>query len=304
MRVLLTGAAGFVGRHLAAELTSAGHEPVLSDVREGIPDIRAADLRDSDALCELVRDTRPDACVHLGGIAFVPIGWDDPELVMDVNLIGTIHLLEAFRLHAPAARLLIVSSSEVYGRKPADIPLTEEAPFAPSNPYAVAKAGADLTALLYAKRYGMPVVTARPDNHTGPGQSAQFVATAFALQLLEIKQGKSADPIKVGNLDSIRNFTDVRDVARAYRLILEKGRAGCAYNIASGHMAKIRAILDTLCDIAEIHPEVTVDQNRYRPADALPALDTSRLREHTGWMPQIALRTTLSDIFAHLQDGG
>ena len=304
MRVLLTGAAGFVGRHLAAELTHTGHEPVLSDVRTGIPGIRAADLRDPDALCSLVRDTRPEACVHLGGIAFVPVGWDDPELVMDVNLIGTIHLLEAFRLHAPAARLLIVSSSEVYGRRPVETPLTEEAPFAPSNPYAVAKAAADLTALLYAKRYGMPVMTARPDNHTGPGQSPQFVTTAFALQLLDIRRGTSAGSIKVGNLNSVRNFTDVRDVARAYRLILEKGYAGCAYNIASGNMAEIGSILDMLCDIAGIQPQITVDQERYRPADALPALDTARLRNHTGWTPQIALRVTLSDIFNHLQAGG
>jgi len=304
MRDLVTGAAGFVGRHLAAELKNAGHETVLSDVRAHCPEIRSADLRDPEALCNLVCKSKPDACVHLGGIAFVPVGWENPELVMHVNLIGTIHLLEAFRLHAPAARLLVVTSSEVYGRKPADTPLTEDAPFAPSNPYGVAKAGADLTALLYAKRYGMPVMTARPDNHTGPGQSPQFVATAFAQQLLDIRKGKAASCIKVGNLDSIRNFTDARDVARAYRLIIEKGHAGCAYNIASGNMAKIRSILEMLCEIAEVQPDIIVDPDRFRPADALPALDTARLREHTGWSPKTPLRTTLSDIFNHLQDGG
>lgn len=303
MRVLVTGAAGFAGRHLTAELKGAGHDPLLSDAQAGIPGIVPADLRDPKALCALVRDAKPDACVHLGGIAFVPAGWENPELVINVNLLGTVHLLEAFRLHASSARLLIVSSSEVYGRMPAKTPLTEDAPFAPSNPYAVAKAGADLTALLYAKRYGMPVMTARPDNHTGPGQSPQFVATAFARQLLDIKTGKAPPQIKVGNLDSVRNFTDVRDIARAYRLIIEKGQPGCAYNISSGTAAKISSILEILIDIAGIRPEVVVDPARYRPADALPALDTSRLREHTGWAPKTPLHTTLTDIFTSLQTG-
>ena len=181
----------------------------------------------------MVSELAPDACIHLAGIAFVPLGWTDPELVFSVNLLGTINVLEAFRLGAPKARLLIVTSAEIYGRVPGSHAFAEDAPLTPDNLYAVSKMAADLSSLLYARRYGMHVMTARPGNHIGPGQSPRFVTSAFAEQIVKIARKQTEPVLKVGNLECERDFTDVRDVARAYRLIAEGGRAGEAYNISS-----------------------------------------------------------------------
>lgn len=305
MRVLVTGAGGFVGRHVTSELAAAGHEPLALDLEipRSVPPEQAfaADLRDASALAGLVRRLRPDACVHLGGIAFVPTGWTEPDLVFAVNAGGTLNLLEAFRREAPSARVLVVTSAEVYGRAPSPVPLTEEAPLRPDNMYAVSKMAADLSSLLYARRYGMHVMTARPENHIGPGQSGRFVAPSFAAQLLAMAEGRAEPVIRVGNLEVERDFTDVRDVARAYRLLLEGGRAGSPYNVASGRFVRIRAILDKLCELAGAHPQVETDPQRYRPADNPPRIATGRIRDDVGWQPLIPLPETLSDILHHLR---
>ncbi len=307
MRVLVTGARGFVGRHVMAELARAGHAPIGADVAkpgETLPDaLLAADLRDAAGMADLVRRLQPEGCIHLGGIAFVPTGWTDPEMVFSVNAIGTVHLLEAFRRHAPDARIVAVTSAEVYGRAPAEQPLTEDAPLRPDNLYAVSKMAADLSALLYARRYGLHALTARPGNHIGPGQSGRFVAPSFAEQLLAIKAGRSEPVIRVGNLDAERDFADVRDVARAYRLLLEKGRPGTPYNVASGRFVTIRSILEELCGLAGVHPEIRVDPERYRPTDRPPGIATRRILDDAGWRPEIPLSRTLADLLAGLQRG-
>ncbi|NCC49587.1 MAG: NAD-dependent epimerase/dehydratase family protein [Spartobacteria bacterium] len=301
MRVLVTGANGFAGRHLMEELLRAGYAPYAFDQVpvEGMPRDRSftGDLRHPDDLHTLIRAVKPDACVHLGGIAFVPAGWTDPQRVFSVNLIGSINLLEALRKESPQTRTLLVSSAEIYGREPGDSPFTEDTPPAPANPYAASKLGADLTALLYAKRYDMPVMTARPANHIGPGQSESFVAASFARQLAHIALQKSPPVMRVGNLDCQRDFTDVRDIACAYRLIIENGHPGMAYNISSEIPVSIRAILEQLCQAANVDPAIEVDPDRWRPADAMPHLSARRLRDHTGWTPRIALAQTLQDIY-------
>ena len=302
MKTLVTGSNGFVGRHVAAVLRNAGHEVVGSDVSTppgGDPSCLQMDVRDPDSIVPVLDEVRPDAILHLGGIAFVPLGWTQPQRVFHVNTIGTLNLLDAVRPHAPATRVLAVTSAEVYGSHPAPAPLAEDAPYRPDNIYGVAKAAADHAALLYAAHHRLDVMVARPSNHVGPGQSREFVSSAFAAQLAAIARG--AEPVmRVGNLDQRRDFTDVRDVARAYLLLLEKGRAGCAYNIASGRMTPIREILDGLCDVAGVRPRVEIDPNLYRPTDDRPAYDTSRIREHVGWHPEIPLRRTLEAIFADL----
>jgi len=303
MRVLVTGANGFVGRHLVRDLTAAGHEVWQLDrtFSENITSRHiVADLLDGD-LEHIVASVNPQGCIHLAGIAFVPVGWQDPAKVLAVNLIGTVRLLEAFRSKAPDARLLIVSSSEVYGRRNRGAPLTEDAPLAPENPYAVSKEGADMSARLYARRYAMAVMCARPDNHCGPGQSRNFVVASFAAQFAAIAAGNAPAVIRVGNLQSERDFSDVRDVARAYRLILEKGRPGSAYNIASGQRTKIAAIVEKLSRISGVSPRIEVDPARFRPADSTPILDTARLRRETGWAPRYDLETTLTDVFRDIQ---
>ena len=240
---------------------------------------------------------RPDAILHLGGIAFVPLGWTEPQQVFSVNTIGTLNLLDAVRQRAPAARVLVVTSAEVYGSRPTPAPLVEDDPYRPDNIYGVAKAAADHSALLYAAHHHLDVMVARPSNHIGAGQSKDFVSSAFAAQLAAIAAG--APPVmRVGNLDQRRDFTDVRDVVRAYVLLLEKGQTGQAYNIASGRMIAIRELLEALCEVAQVHPRVEVDPALFRPTDARPAYDTARIRAHVGWQAEIPLRQTLAAIYA------
>ena len=310
MRVLVTGAEGFAGRHLISELQAHNHDVVTTDHpdlcnRTGDCEHHACDLTDENAVNGLVKNVTPDACAHLGGIAYVPVGWTNPKLMFTVNVIGTINLIEAFRKNSDSARLLVVSSSEIYGTKKANTSLTENDSLAPENPYAVSKAAADTEALLYFQKYSMPVMTARPSNHIGPGQRPDFVVPSFAQQLIKIKaSNKPGHQMKVGNLDSTRDFTDVRDVVRAYRLIMESGRAGHAYNIAGGSAVKISRILSELCEIVGVSPDIKVDPAKYRPSSSQQMIDTSAILNDTGWKPEITLRHSLQDVVAELIHAG
>jgi GDP-4-dehydro-6-deoxy-D-mannose reductase len=300
MKVLVTGAAGFVGRHMVAELLAAGHDvvPLVHGAADGLPSPVSCDITDAAALAGTVARVKPEGCVHLAGIAFVPKGWSEPNLVQTVNVVGTVNLLEAFRIHAPRARIVVASTSQVYGNPQHRTPLPEDAPMMPENPYAVSKMAADLTALLYAKRYGMHAVTARPANHIGPGQSTDFVVPAFASQIAAIAAGRHEPVMRVGNLESEREFTDVRDVASAYRLLLDKGKAGSAYNIATDRFVKIGDVLRKLCEQAGAQPRLETDPNLFRPTDTQARLETSRLRLETGWAPRYSLDDTLRDVLA------
>jgi len=300
MKILVTGALGFAGQHLARELTTNGHEVIKHDVQYEA-DCYYSDLRDKDSTGKLVRRIKPDACVHLGGIAYVPMGWTDPELVYSVNLMGTLNLLEAFRQEHPSARVLVVSSSLIYKEAQAGELLDENSYMYPPDIYAISKIAADLTGLGYAERYGLNVMTARPINHIGPGQSPSFVTSSFAMQLKQIAIGGQTGIIRVGNLESKRDFLDVRDVARAYRLLIEKGSAGEAYNIASGKLIKIGDVLDNLAEIAGVTPEIEVDEELYRPTDASPCMDIGKITAATGWKPEIPLNQTLNDLYESVQ---
>ncbi len=300
MRILVTGSRGFVGRHVHESLTAAGHEaigmilPAEGPVRG--PHECEGDICDASGLRDLIRKWKPDAALHLAGIAFVPVAWSKPEFVFEVNVQGTLNLLEAFRAEAPAARLLIVSSSQIYGLTERDRAITEDMSMDPDSLYAVSKMAADLSSLLYARRYGMAVMTARPCNHIGPGQSPDFAVPSFARQAMEIAAGRAEQRIRVGNLESTREFMDVRDVAEAYRLILEKGESGRAYNIGSGTFIRSGLLLEKICALTHIQPSIEVDPARYRPTDAHPVMDASRLRADTGWAPRYSLDQTLMDV--------
>ena len=300
MKVLVTGCNGFAGKHSIAALRKAGHEVMGGDVACppgcSVPCL-PLDVRDLGSIAHALDETRPNAILHLGGIAFVPLGWTQPQQVFSVNTIGTLNLLDAVRQHAPATRVLVVTSAEVYGSHPTPKPLAEDAPYRPDNIYGVAKAAADHASLLYAAHHHLHVVVARPSNHIGAGQSKDFVSSAFAAQLAAIADG--APPLmRVGNLDQRRDFTDVRDVVRAYVRLLEQGRPGNAYNIASGHMIPVREILELLCDIAGVRPKIEVDPALFRPNEDRPSYDTSRIFAHTGWQPEIPLRQTLEAVYA------
>lgn len=301
MRVLVTGAHGFVGRHLTADLQSAGHEVLgLSrpqDCPNPGPQDRVADIMDPPALARIIQAEKPDGCIHLAGIAFVPVGWTQPRLVFDVNIGGALNLMEALRQHAPTCRLLIVSSALVYGAADPDRPREESAPLDPQSIYAVSKVAADLNALLYAKHHNMAIMTARPCNHIGPGQASDFMAPSFARQLSDIAAGRQPAVMRVGNLDSVREFMDVRDVASAYRLLLERGRAGEAYNVSAGRAVRVGYVLDELCKAAGAKPSIEVDPQRYRPTDRQPVLIADKLRRDTGWAPRYTLEQTLVDVY-------
>jgi len=304
MRILVTGASGFAGRHVVRELRDHDHE-VLAVDRQFEPPLPAGtsthvcDICDGATLNAFVASTAPDACIHLAGIAFVPEGRQHPARVFRTNTMGTLHLLQAFRRLQRPAPLLTVSTAHVYGRTARSQPITESDPLQPETAYAISKCAADMLTLHYATEYGMHTMTARPHNHIGPGQSQRFVIASFAAQLRAMQCGATAPRITVGNLQSERDFTDVRDVARAYRLLVEHGRPGQAYNIASGHPVTVQSVLDALCRIAGIHPEIVVDSERFRPTDSWPPLDLTRIRQETGWTPRFHIDQTLGDILEH-----
>lgn len=301
MKILLTGGNGFVAGYVTKELLEAGHTPVLSDLSCAQSSINgcdciAADLTDEKDIEHLVSTTKPDACIHLGGITSVVLGNKNPVALFQANVTGTAILLEAFRKIHPAAKFLFVSTAHVYGRVNDDRPLPESTPMQPSNLYAVSKASADLLTLSYAEMHGMHTMTTRPNNHVGPGQSPDFVLGTFSAQIKAISRGETQPVLLTGNLESTRDFTDVRDVARAYRLLIERGTKGAAYNIGSGKQESIRSVLDIMCRIEGITPEIKTDPERMRPADRSPILDTSRIQNDTGWQTSIPFDQTINDI--------
>ena len=304
-RVLVTGAAGFVGGHLVRELQAHGHTVFTTDAVPAAQNIGAAyrqcELRDRAALRALIRETEPDACIHLGAVSFVPDGDTNPENLLVVNIAGTVNIAEAIRAERQACRLLFISSAQIYGpvtsARTANVPIRENAPPMPLSMYSISKVAAENAVLAYSSAYGIEALIARPANHTGPGQSPKFVAVSFAKQMLAAKRGEITE-MRVGNLESIRDFTDVRDVVKAYRLIIERGQNGLAYNITTNARVKIGDLLANLREIVGANPDITIDPALYRPSDASLRLDVSRLRDHTGWTPEYTLRRTLEDIVA------
>lgn len=303
MRVLVTGAEGFVGRHMVHELEAAGHVPIRFALDRKL-DPRAefsGNLRDPAVSEHAVPEARPDACIHLAGIAFVPRALERPAESFDINVNAALHLLDALRRHAPQARVLIASSAQIYGRPQGAGPVAESQPAQPESLYAVTKAAIDEAARIYAAHHRLHVMTARPNNHIGPGQSPHFVIPAFARQLLAIHNGQAHAVMRVGNLDSRRDFLDVRDVVRAYRLLLEHGAPCEAYNVASGELVRIGDALDMLQRLIHVRPAIEVDPALYRPTDSSAMLDTTKIRTATGWHPLFTMEQSMTDILAELR---
>jgi nucleoside-diphosphate-sugar epimerase len=289
VRVFVTGAAGFVGRHLVARLARSGHELFATD--------QELDVADPSAIGPFVARTRPDAIVHLAAVSSVVASREAPALTYRVNFEGAHTLLEAARIHAPRARVLLVGSGEVYGgAAPGAPPFSEDAPLRPGSPYSRTKAAADLLGASYAEK-GLEVVRVRPFNHTGPGQGASFVAASFARQLAEIGLGRREPVLAVGNLASVRDFLDVEDVVAAYALLCEGRAPAGVYNVASGVGISIGTLLDRLCALAKLAPRIEVDPARVRPTDSSIG-DASRLRAASGWAACNPLDDTLERLLA------
>jgi GDP-4-dehydro-6-deoxy-D-mannose reductase len=293
MRVFVTGGHGFVGTYLGEHLRACGDEVVAPHQDE-------VDLGDQETLTAAVVDAAPDAVIHLAALAHVGESWKDPARTFDVNAVGTLHLLEAARRVTPAPRVLLIGSAEVYGPvQPADLPLTEEHKLNPVTPYAVSKVAAEYLGVQYHAGFGVPVVRARSFNHIGPGQAGRFVVADIAGRIAEaIKNGDTA-PIKVGNLSARRDYTDVRDVVRAYRMLVTDGVAGEAYNVCSGVDVSVETLAHRLLALADVDLRIEEDPALMRPVD-VPVLvgDNARLRAATGWQPEISLDETLRDVLA------
>ena len=278
-RVLVTGPNGFVGRHLRTEL---GEAFVPHD----------GDVLDSAALAAAVRDVRPNAVVHLAALSSVADSWADVTEVWRVNVLGTVNVAEAIRTEAPNARLLFVSSGEVYGT-PAQVPTPEDAPLAPVSPYGASKAAAEFAARQASNV--LDVVVARSFPNIGPGQDERFAVPSWAGQLA--RAGEGDDELRVGDLDVERDLTDVRDVCRAYRLLLDRSVAAGTYNVATGKAVSLRRVVDLLIESAGARVTVVRDEARLRPAEIRTVVgDASWLRAATGWRPEIPLEQTLRDV--------
>jgi GDP-4-dehydro-6-deoxy-D-mannose reductase len=286
---VITGAAGFVGQHLATHLADEGDDVVALD--------REHDVTDEEALAASFKVAAPEVVYHLAALSHVGTSWDDPGEVLRVNVLGTSGVLAASRRVVPLATVVVISSAEVYGVvEPGELPLTERSELRPGSPYAASKAAAELVALQAARGYEQRVVVARPFNHTGPGQSRSFFVPAIASRLVAARQA-GVPEVKVGNLAGRRDFTDVRDVVRAYRLLARCGSSGVVYNVCTGVDVSVAEVANALRSL--VYPEATFveDPSLSRPLD-IPVLrgDPSRLRDGTGWRPEIELATTLRDV--------
>ena len=290
MRAMITGAAGFVGGHLTAALVARGAE-VIAPSRDQL------DLLDADACVRAVADARPDAVFHLAAIASVGESWRAPAETFDNNTRAALNLLEAVRAEAPSALVLHAGSGESYGPVPEErLPVTEDEPLRPQNPYAVSKAAADLLAGFYADAHGLRVVQARAFNHAGPGQSDAYVVSAFARQIADAERaGRGELTLETGNLAPRRDFTDVRDVVRAYVLAAERGEPAI-FNVCAGVSVAVADILAALTRLTDVAVEQRTDPTRLRKHEVMDIRGShARLTEATGWEPEIALERTLAD---------
>lgn len=308
LRILITGVGGFAGSHLADYLLH--HKEADTEIwggdRSGTRKLEArpglkmvtVDLLDPDATRRLIQRVRPDRIYHLAGQAVVGESWARPWETLETNLRTQVNLFEAALAENLRPRILVLGSMEEYGRvAPDDLPVRETHPFRPDSPYGVSKVGQDLLGQQYFLSHGLPVVRVRPFNHIGPRQSPRFVAPAFASQIAAIEAGRQPPIIKVGNLSARRDFTDVRDMVRAYELALERGEPGEVYNLGSGRSHSIQELLDILLRYSGRPIRVEVDPDRLRPADVPDIVcDASKFRARTGWEPRISFEQSLRDL--------
>jgi GDP-4-dehydro-6-deoxy-D-mannose reductase len=307
-RAFITGITGFAGSHLAELLLKEGLE-VYGLCRwrsrtENIDHIRnelhliEGDLLDLNSLQRAMMDVRPDYVFHLAAQSFVPASWTSPAATLEINVVGSCNLFEAIRAAKIDPAIQIACSSEEYGLvKENEVPIKETNPLRPLSPYAVSKVSLDYLGYQYHKSYGMRIVRTRGFNHTGPRRGDVFVCSSFAKQIVQIEKGVKKPILLVGNLEAIRDFTDVRDMVRAYWLAVLKGEPGEVYNIASGKGIKIADVLSMFVKMSKVKVEVKQDPARMRPSD-VPVLigDSTKFRKATGWQPEIKFEQTLRDI--------
>ena len=293
MKALITGSRGFVGKHLRAELATHGYTVRGIDLTEDEETLQI-DISNKEAVQGCIKSENPDVIFHLAGQPSVYISWKNPQKTFFINVIGTINLLESVRNLGKPCRVILIGSAEQYGIITTDMPVSEETELLPHNPYASSKKAQEDLALIYVKTYGMDICMTRSFNHSGPGQKPGFLISDLSLGISSVERGL-APHLKVGNTEAVRDFTDVRDVAAAYRLICERGTAGEAYNVGSGVGYKVQDILEMMLAMANCEISVFSDADRVRPSD-IPVLicDNSKISK-LGWKPTISIKRTFRD---------
>ncbi len=309
-KALVIGAAGFVGPYLIRQIISSRDWEVFATKMPGeevpVEGITVYDLdllKDGEA-SELLKKVRPDYIFHLAAQSSVALSWKKPDLTVDVNIKGSLHVLDAVRELDYSPRVLLIGSGEEYGHvSEEDIPITEDTLLRPGNLYAATKACQNMIGKIYQEAYDLDIMSVRAFNHIGPNQTPAFVVADFCKQVAEVEKGLKEPVMHVGNLSARRDFTDVRDVVRAYVDIMEKGKAGETYNVGSGRAEAIKDILDKILSLSDVDIKVETDPSRLRPVD-VPVIeaDINKLQACTGWEPAIPLEQTLTDTLEYWRD--
>lgn len=301
--VLVFGSSGFVGGYLVRELRGHGYEVYGSDRGRapsdaGLDAYRACDVTDAAAVGRVVEELRPGAIVNLAAVSSVAQSWREPQATMSVNVVGAVNVLEAARRMGEPPEVLLVGSSEEYA--PSDGPLKETDPIDAASPYGVSKVAQERLAEVYGERYGLRVYRARSFNHTGVGQSPAFVLPGWCRQVAEIQRSGVPGAVRVGNLDVSRDFSDVRDIVRGYRMLLESGFHGEAFNFGSGRAVPLRDLLRLVTSFADVEVSVEVDPELLRPADnPYVCADCSKARRLLSWEPEHRAEDALTAMYAH-----
>ena len=302
-KALIIGAGGFVGSYLIDCLHEEFNMEVYATKLQGtefshpFATVRELDIMSKEDIVELLYDIRPDYIFHLAAQSSVSVAWKNPMLTIDVNIKGSVNVMEAVRELFYKPRILVIGSGEEYGHiKAGDTPISEDTILRPGNIYAATKACQNMIGSIYAQAYDMEMMLVRAFNHVGPGQAPLFVVSDFCKQVAEIELGLKEPVIRVGNLSAKRDFTDVRDVVRAYAMLIQKGMAGETYNVGSGKAMEIRKILDLIVGMSSAKISVEVDPNKIRPVDVpIIEADISKIHDVTGWKPEISIEQTIRE---------
>ena len=314
MRALITGVAGFAGGHLARHLLDRGH--TLAGIRypgdrgarsDSVPsqvELHETDILEAPSLAKAFSDSKPEAIIHLAAFSNPESSWGNARRALETNIIGTYNVLQAALETGLRPRVLLVGSCQQYGLVPEqEQPISEDRPQRPLTPYGVSKSGQEVLGMRFFLAEDLPVFLVRPFNHTGPGQESSYVCSSFARQVAEIEAGRREPRIRVGNLSVRRDFSDVRDVVRAYREILERGKPADPYNVCRGEAFSIEEILETFRGLSKAKVTVEVDSARYHAVDAPLLLgDNTKLRSELGWEPELSLRETLGDLLSYWRE--
>lgn len=299
MKDLIIGAAGFVGSYLIALLNSENHTVYATILPHEKLNCNAQiihlDICNYNLICKVINEVKPDVIYHLAAQSSVKLSWEKPNLTAQINILGAINLFEAVRVYSPYTKVIVIGSSEEYGEIDYREAVKEETVPNPSNIYALTKYSQEGIAKIYVKAYGLNIVLTRSFNHIGPGQSPQFVVADFCNQVANIEKGLQENVIKVGNLGAYRDFSDVRDVVRAYLILAKRGVSGEIYNVGRGKSIQINEILNILLTLSKVNIQIEIDKNKFRPID-VPNIcaDITKINQ-IGWRPKISLKQSITE---------